>query len=125
MGNWKYLIYFLVYFVLGYLLYMFFVVIPQGKAQKKSKKKKYPPELELLIGYYQIDVEKIGLIRTLRILNFFNALMLAGLVMVVFNIKEIWIKILILVLLILPTIWVVYYFVAKFLKYLERKSENV
>ena len=104
---------------------MLFVVFPQSRARKKSKKKKYPAEIEVLKGYYKIDIEKIGLIRTLRILNFFNALMFAGLVMIVFNIKEVWLKIVVLVILILPTIWVVYYFIAKYLKHLERKSENV
>ncbi|MBO6195696.1 MAG: hypothetical protein J6O56_05105 [Bacilli bacterium] len=121
----RYLVIFLIYFVLGYLAYLFAVVLPHSRALKKSKNKKYPPELQLLRDYYKININKIGVIRTLRILNFVNALMFAALVMIVFNIQAIWLKILILVIIMLPTIWFVYYFIAKYLKHIERKRENV
>ena len=125
MNNLNYILIFLIYFVLGYLGYLFMVVLPYSKGVKKDKNKKHPPELQVIEGYYKIDINKIGVIRVLRILNVVNALMFAALIMVVFNIKEMWLKIVILVVLMLPTIWVVYYFVAKYLKHLERKYENV
>ncbi len=125
MNALRYLAIFLIYFVLGYLTYLFAVVLPHSRALKKTKNKKYPPELQLLRDYYKININKIGVIRTLRILNFVNALMFAALVMVVFNVQAIWLKLIILVVLMLPTIWVVYYFVAKYLKHIERKRENV
>ncbi len=117
------LLLFLFFFVLGYLIYLFMVVLPNSRKSKKDKK--YPPEVQLLQGYYKINIEKIGLIKVLRILNLVNALMFSALIMIVFNIKQMWLKVLILVILILPTIWVVYYFVAKLLKHIERKRDNV
>ena len=60
----------------------------------------------------------------LRILNFVNALFLSLLVMVVLPFQEPWLKILILVVLMLPSIWFIYYFLAKYLKHLERKSDK-
>ena len=123
--DYRYLIIFLIYFILGYLIYMFVTVIPHSRAVKKAKNKKYPPELQLLRDYYKIDISKIGVIKSLRILNFVNALMFACLVMIVFNIKVIWLKIIVLVVIMLPTIWFVYYLVAKYFKHLERKYKNV
>ena len=116
---------FLIFFAVSYFVYMFYVVIPQSRALKKNKKKKYPPEISLLKGYYKINIDKVGVIRILRILNFANALMFASLVMVVYYIDKVYFKLIVLAVLIMPTIWVVYYFVAKYLRHLERKYENV
>ena len=123
----KYLIIFLAFFVLSYIVYYFYVVKPRVTKNKKSKQKekKLPAELVFLIGYYKIDIKKIGLIRILRILNFVNALMFSVLVMVVYKIEEMWLKLIILAVIIIPVIWVTYYFLAKYLKYLEGKSEYV
>ena len=130
MGNWKYLIIFLVLFILAYLFYYFLAIRPQvriinGKKRgRPSKKEKdLPTEVKLLRDYYKIDIEKIGLLRVLRIVNFVNALLLSSLTMLVFPFKALWLKLIILALLIVPSIWFTYYFLAKYLKYLERKSD--
>ena len=118
------IILFLIFFAVSYLIYMFYVVIPQSRALKKNKKKKYPPEVLLLKGYYKINIDKVGVIRILRILNFANAIMFSSLVMVVYYIDKVYFKLIVLAVLIMPVIWVVYYFVAKYIKHLERKYEN-
>ena len=121
----KYLIYFIVFLLIIYLLYYFLVVNSQIRIEKgksKKKKKNLPAELLLLRDYYKIDIEKIGVIRILRILNFINALVLSLLTLLVVRVEEVYLKIGILVVLILPTIWFVYYFIAKYLKYLERRE---
>lgn len=124
----KYLIIFILIFIFIYLFYFFSIVNPQirvikGKGKRKKKEKKLPTEVVLLSSYYGIDIERIGKIRLLRILNFVNSLMLTILVMIVLPIKESWLKMLVLCILIMPFIWVTYYFLAKYLKYLEGKSE--
>jgi len=76
----KYLIYFVIFFALAYFLYYFFVVNSQIKIQKgksKKKNKDLPAEILLLRDYYKIDIEKIGIIRVLKIVNFVNALLLS------------------------------------------------
>ena len=124
----KYLLLFLIFFVVIYTLYYFFVVNPQirllkGKTKITKRKKNLPTEIILLRDYYKIDINKIGLIKILRILNFINALILSLLVLVVIPIDKVYLKIAILVILILPTIWFTYYFIAKYLKFLERKDD--
>ena len=141
MGFLKYLIIFLVVFIIIYLLYFFVIVKPELKKKKnKNNEKKISKKKEekikqtnktlreltginILIGYYHIDIDKVGKIRTLRLLNFVNAFMLSLLVMIVFPINAIWLKLFILAIVILPCIWFTYYFLAKYLKYLEGKSE--
>ena len=124
--NWlKGVLTYLIFFVVAYIVYLVLVVLPHSKSIKRSKNKKYPPELQLLRDYYKVNINKIGVIKTLRILNFGNALMFAGLFMIVFGIKEQWLKLIIITILMIPTIWFVYYFVAKYLKHIERKRENV
>ena len=102
----KYLIIFVAFFLIIYILYNRLAVRPIVKNIRRKRKGKtvkrernLPAEVQFLKGYYKIDVEKIGVIRVLRILNFVNALFLSLLVMVVLPFKEAWQKILILVLL--------------------------
>ena len=121
----KYLIYFIVFFLIIYLVYYFLVVNSQIKIERgklKKKKKNLPAELLLLRDYYKIDIEKIGIIRILKILNFINAFILALLTVLVIRVDQIYIKIGILVILIFPTIWFTYFFIAKYLKHLERRE---
>lgn len=121
----KYSLYFLASFIIIYFLYYFLVVSGQIRVTKgKSKKQKnLPSEILLLRDYYKVDIDKIGLIRVLRIINFINALILSLLVLVVVGIDKIYIKFIILLVLLLPTIWFTYYFLAKYLKHLERKED--
>ena len=49
---------------------------------------------------------------------------LALLVLIVIPFKESWIKIAILAVLIIPSIWFTYYALAKYLKHLEGKSDK-
>lgn len=121
----KYSLYFLASFIIIYFLYYLLVVSGQIRVSKgKAKKQKnLPSEILLLRDYYKVDIDKIGLIRVLRILNFINALILSLLVLVVVGIDKIYIKFIILLVLLLPTIWFTYYFLAKYLKHLERKED--
>ncbi len=142
MNYLKYLVFFIIVFVFIYLLYFFVIAQPQVRAlrykskeeekdnkkkkkkDKNKKEKKYPTELAILSSFYKINIEKIGFIRSLRILNFVDALVMALLVTAVIPIKATWLKLLVLTLVIVPVIWVTYYFLAKYLKHLERKYEN-
>ncbi len=127
----KYFLIYVVFFIITYFVYYWFSVRPvvnnykkKKKGKKIKKERELPTEIKLLKSYYKVDVDKIGEVRTLRIVNFVNAAFLSLLVMIVLPFKEVWLKLIILFVLILPSIWVVYYFLAKFLKYLERKSER-
>ena len=116
----EYLIYFSVFFVIIYAFYY---------AAFVRKKLKYDPnnaaaDIRILVGYYKVDVDKIGYQKVLHILNLVNAIMLALLMLVVFKVNSILQKTLIIVILMVPSIWVTYYFLAKYLKYLERKSDK-
>jgi ABC-type multidrug transport system fused ATPase/permease subunit len=99
----------------------------KGKKKKKkvSDEKKYGTDLQLLNAFYKIDLEKIGVLRTLKILNIVNPFVLSLLVVLVYPIKQIWLKLIVLMLIILPVVWFTYYFVAKYLRRIERKSNNV
>jgi len=123
----KYVGMYIIFFLLTYILYYFFVTNGQIKSVrgKSKKKKELSAELSLLKGYYKINIEKIGTIKVLRIVNFVNALVISGLVMAVLPIKQVWVKLLVIVIVLAPLIWAVYYFLAKYLKHLERKNDNV
>jgi len=127
----KYLIIYVIFFLIIYVLYYRLAVRPiiknirrKNKGKKVKRERNLPTEVQFLKVYYKVDIEKIGVIRVLRILNFVNSFFLALLVMVVLPFKEAWQKIIILVVLMMPTIWFVYYFLAKYLKHLERKSDK-
>ena len=121
----KYVVYFVLTFIVFYLLYYFFVVSGQIRIQKgksKKKNKNLPSEILLLRDYYKIDIDKIGIIRILKILNFVNALMLSLVTMVVIPVGKLYLKFIIIAVLIIPVIWFTYYFLAKYLKHIERKE---
>ena len=115
----KYLIYFIIFFIVIYAMYYVLFV----RKRLRYSDKKLSADLQILKDYYKIDIKKIGYQRVLKIINFVNALMLTTLMMVVINIDKAVYKILILVVLMAPTIWVVYYFLAKYLKHLEGKMK--
>ena len=123
----KYAIVFVVFFVLAYVAYYIVITNKQIRSIRgKSKKKRdLSTEVVLLKNYYKVDVEKVGIIKVLRIINFVNALLIATLVTVVAWIDKVWLKLVIVAVLVLPLIWAAYYFLAKYLKHLERKRENV
>ena len=121
----KYVVYFVLTFIVFYLLFYFFVVSGQIRIQKgksKKKNKNLPSEILLLRDYYKIDIDKIGIIRILKILNFVNALMLSLVTMVVIPVGKLYLKFIIIAVLIIPVIWFTYYFLAKYLKHLERRE---
>lgn len=122
----KYVVYFVLTFIVFYLLYYIFVVSGQIRIQKgksKKKNKNLPSEILLLRDYYKIDIDKIGIIRILKILNFVNALMLSLVTMVVIPVGKLYLKFIIIAVLIIPVIWFTYYFLAKYLKHLERRED--
>ena len=127
MGVLKYVLIFIVFFIIIYILYYLFVTNGQIKSVrgKTKKKKELSTELSLLKNYYNINIEKIGIIKVAKIVNFVNALLITSLAMAVFGISQIWLKVLILLVVIVPAIWATYYFLAKYLKHLERKIDNV
>lgn len=126
-GILKYVIIFIVFFIIVYVLYYLFVTNGQIKSLrgKTKKKKELSTELSLLKNYYHINIEKIGIIKVAKIVNFVNALLITSLAMAVFGIQQIWLKVLILLIVIIPAIWATYYFLSKYLKHLERKIDNV
>ena len=109
----------IIFFIIIYLFYYLFIV----RKQKRYNYKKLPAEVIILQEYYKIDIKKIGYQRVLKVLNFVNALMLTILVMIVIDIKSVVTKILLIAVLMIPTIWFVYYLVAKYLKRLEEKRK--
>ena len=123
----KYVVMYIIFFVAGYVIYYFLVTNGQIKSLrgKSKKKKELSAELIFLKGYYHIDIEKIGMIKILRIVNFINALLFAFLVIAVIGISQIWLKLLIIFVVLVPALWGTYYLLAKYLKYLERKIDNV
>ena len=116
----EYVVTFLGSFVLIYILYYLAIVL----VQRKKKYRKISPDASIFKDYYKVDIKKIGYKRFYRILNFVNALMLALLIMCVYIINNIIIKILVIAILMLPTIWCVYYFLAQYYYFLERKGDK-
>ncbi len=110
---------FIIFFVIIYIIYYFLYV----RKQIKYDKKKLPSDLRILEVYYKVNVKKIGYKRVLKILNFVNSLMLTTIMMMIINLDRFIYKFLLALVLMIPFIWVTYYFLAKYLKYLERKSE--
>lgn len=118
----KYFIFFVLFFIIIYALYYMLFV----RKQTTFNKDNVFSDLKILMNYYKIDVEKIGYQKVLRILCFINSLMLSLMVLMVINIEKTTFKLLILLILMIPSIWVVYYFLAKYLKHLEGKmNKNV
>ena len=101
-------------------MYYVFIV----RVQRKKKYRKLYADATIFKDYYKIDIKKIGYKRFFRILNFVNALMLTLLVVSVYKIESTVIKIILLTILMIPTIWCVYYFLAKYYNYLERKGDK-
>ena len=123
----KYVGMFVIFFIVTYLVYYFLVTNGQIRSirGKSKKKKELSTELTLLKNYYHIDIDKIGVIKVLKIVNFVNALLIALLVMAVLPVNQIWLKLVIIFVVIAPAIWATYYFLAKYLRHIERKKDNV
>lgn len=123
----KYVAMFVIFFIVAYIVYYFFVTNGQIKSirGKTKKKKELSAELIFLKSYYKIDIEKIGVIKVLRIVNFVNALLISILVFSVIQINQTWLKLIIILVVLVPAIWATYYFLAKYLKHKERKIDNV
>ena len=116
------IILFIIFFIIIYIIYYLFYV----RKHLRYNKKKISSDVKILESYYKIDIKKIGYQKVLRILNFVNALMLSIIMMVVIKFDKIIYEVILAIVLMFPFIWVTYYFLAKYLKYLERKSdENV
>ena len=107
-------------FIIIYLSYYIFII----RYQKKRKYRKLSSDALIFKEYYKIDIKKIGYMKFYRILDLINSLLLTFLTAVVYNIKSNTVKIIILIILMLPTIWCVYYFASKLFNYLERKGEK-
>ena len=120
LGVLKYVLIFIVFFIIIYILYYLFVTNGQIKSVrgKTKKKKELSTELSLLKNYYHVDIEKIGIIKVAKIVNFVNALLVTSLAMAVFGINQIWLKVVILLVVMIPAIWATYYFLSKYLKHL-------
>lgn len=126
----KYLAVFLSSYFIIFIIYYLFVVGPvirsvRVKDNKKKKEKKLIGELILLRNYYGVDIEKVGIIKVMRTLSFINPLILSIMATIVFPLKQGWLRILVLVLIILPVIWVSYYLLMLYFKKIERKNDNV
>lgn len=128
----KYLVVFLSSYLIIFIIYYLFVVGPvirsvrvKDKNNKKKKEKKLIGELILLRNYYGVDIEKVGIIKVMRTLSFINPLILSIMATIVFPLKQGWLRILVLVLIILPVIWVSYYLLMLYFKKIERKNDNV
>lgn len=128
----KYLVVFLSSYLIIFIIYYLFVVGPvirsvrvKDKNNKKKKEKKLIGELVILRNYYGVDIEKVGIIKVMRTLSFINPLILSIMATIVFPLKQGWLRILVLVLIILPVIWVSYYLLMLYFKKIERKNDNV
>lgn len=123
----NYVLIYVIFFILAYIGYYLFITNGQIKSLrgKTKKKKELSSELILFKNYYHIDIEKIGMIKVLRIVNFVNALLIAAIVTSVALINKVWLKLFVAVIIIIPVIWAAYYFLAKYLKHLERKNDDV
>ena len=127
----KYLAVFLSSYLIIFIIYYLFVVGPVIRSvrvkdnKKKKKDKKLIGELILLRNYYGVDIEKVGIIKVMRTLSFVNPLILSLMATIVFPLKQGWLRILVLVLIILPVIWVSYYLLMLYFKKIERKNDNV
>ena len=127
----KYLAVFLSSYFIIFIIYYLFVVGPVIRSvrvkdnKKKKKDKKLIGELILLRNYYGVDIEKVGIIKVMRTLSFVNPLILSLMATIVFPLKQGWLRILILVLIILPIILGSYYLLMLYFKKIERKNDNV
>ena len=123
----KYMGMFVLFFIISYVIYYLLVTNLQIRSirGKSKKKRELSTELSILKNYYNVNLEKIGTIKVLRIVNFVNALLISSLVLAVSPLKQVWLKLVIILVLLVPLIWATYYFLAKYLKYLERKNDNV
>lgn len=110
---------FIIFFIIIYIIYYFLF----SRKQIRYNKKKIGSDLRILEILYKVDTKKIGYQRVLRILNFVNALMLTIIMMIVINLDKTIYKILLALVLMVPFIWVTYYFLAKYLKHLEREDD--
>ena len=99
----EFIILFVIFFIIIYLFYYFLY----RRKKLVYDKKTLSADIKILEGYYIV-----------------NSLMLTIMVMIVYKLNKYIYKFLILLVLIVPFIWVTYYFLAKYLKHLERKSEE-
>ncbi|MBR4830150.1 MAG: hypothetical protein IKZ96_00065 [Bacilli bacterium] len=116
---------FIIFFGIVYLSYYTFILRPYARARKKQREKKMPADLSIMINYFKIDIEKIGAIYALRLLNFVNAFLVALIATLIVGLKGYVLQMITAALLVFPLIVWSYSIVARVLRRKERKKENV
>ena len=119
------LIMFLIFFGMVYLSYYTFILRPYARARKKLREKKMPADLSLIKNYYHVDIDKVGHISVLRLLNFVNSFLIALIMILIIGLKGYVIQMIVAALLVFPLIFGSYWLVSKILKKKERKNNNV
>ena len=116
---------FLIFFAVVYLSYYTFILRPFARARKKQREKKMPADLSIMIHYFNIDMDTVGAIYALRLLNFVNAFLVALISTLIIGLKGYIIQMIVAALLVFPLILGSYSLVARILKRKERKIKNV
>ncbi len=114
---------FLICFVLVFILYEFFIVIPmknyknnKGKKKKIRKEKTDPVEIKFLVYKYGVDLEKINYNKLLHVVAFVSSFDIALVVSIIALIDGYMWQMLLAIVLVIPLFLVSYGLVAKYYK---------
>lgn len=108
----KEFILFLMTFLFVFLIYQIFII----RKYKKGKAKKQLPEINYLLYKYHINLKKINYKRLLNIVAFTSSLDIALLVTITFLLDSLFIELLVVLVLAIPTIIVSYGIIGKYYK---------
>lgn len=109
---------FLVMFVIVYLFYLVLILVRKRNVAKYRNSN----EIRFLEYKYKVDIDKIGIERLSKVLGFWNAIIISITVVAISLIKNFMLKMLVGFIMLLPLIFLVYYFIGKY--YNRKKNSN-
>lgn len=113
MGNFIQL--FVMIFLVVFLIYEFVLLRKyRAKNKKKTKGKEYPTEVQILINFYKVDVERVNYKKLLHLVAVVSSFDISLLVSVLGLLDSGILQIILAIFLVAPVIFISYYFIALF-----------
>jgi len=121
----KYILLFLMIFIIVLLIYEFILLKNyktlkrknSGNRRKINRKDKYPMEVKILRDFYKVDVGKLNYDKLLNFVAVISSIDIALIVMIVSIFRNGIVQILVACVLVLPIIFFSYYLISLYYKY--------
>ena len=113
---------FIITFLIVFIIYQLFFILPRWKYKKKEKKgkikkvKKELIEIRYLITKYHLDIEKVNYNKLLRIVGLVSSFDITIIVCIVVFVRNYLLALLLALVIVIPVILVSYHFVGVYYK---------